>query len=83
MSRVSGTDSAATMTAYRLTSSPVVASEVPKVAPMAGNSPMGSTSVVTARQDANARASSAGSRERRPATAEPPTAVTDVNILSV
>ena len=63
---VSGTASAATITAYRLTNSPVTESATPNVAPMSGNRPIGSISVVTATHDANASDSSPGRLSRMP-----------------
>src|ERR1700722_10728991 len=48
VARVSGTASAATRTAYRLTRRPAVDSATPNAWPMAGSSPTGAISIVTA-----------------------------------
>jgi hypothetical protein len=64
VARVSGTASAATITAYRLTSRPAVDSVTPNALPIAGSSPTGAISVVTA-------ANTDSDKMMRPARAPP------------
>ena len=79
---MSGTASAATITAYKLTNKPVTESGTANVAPMPGNSPTGNISVVTARHEAKPSERSPGRLSRSPCAGMRSAAnVTNSNIL--